>query len=80
MSPLSRQIGRDKDLGTLEVDKLTDLVVLSADLFFLAQIEAIDPSEHKDLEEEAAPQPLVPPTFDEFVECVRVHADIYGDG
>ena len=47
--PTSRQIGRDKDLGTLEVGKLADLVVLSADLFFLAQIEAIDPSEHKDL-------------------------------
>jgi hypothetical protein len=27
-----------------------------------------------------APSPLVPPTIDEFVECVRVHADIYGDG
>ena len=49
MSPLGRQIGRDKDLGTLEVGKLADLVVLSADLFFLAQIESIDPSEHKDL-------------------------------
>jgi predicted amidohydrolase YtcJ len=49
LNPLSRQIGLDKDLGTLEVGTFADLVVLSADLFFLAQIEAIDPSEHKDL-------------------------------
>ena len=78
------QIGRDKDLGTLEVGKLADLVVLSADPFtvdpetiasavkvqgtylggksidldaFLGQIQATDPTEHKDLPANAASTP-----------------------
>lgn len=72
----ARQLGRDQELGSLEVGKLADLVELSADPFtidsdklasqvsvlgtwlggakvdttaFVSAIEAVDPSEHKDL-------------------------------